>query len=186
MSVQLRLLDELAAAAMAAGETPSSVRGAAGFPAESDRIAALLFVERCGAGLDPRPFGHFLVCLVDEAAGPPPTPLAIGGIGFHGGPDEQGQVEIGYGIVPAYRGRGHASKALRLLVDRAVCLGARCLTAETEADNLASQHVLEGQGFRLEGQAFSRQSARGDTVFYQRRLLPRAAGQLTVSDGTQA
>jgi RimJ/RimL family protein N-acetyltransferase len=30
--------------------------------------------------------------------------VAIGGIGFQGGPDEAGMVEIGYNIVPEYEG----------------------------------------------------------------------------------
>lgn len=34
--------------------------------------------------------------------------VAIGGIGFHGPPDEAGMVEIGYNIIPAYEGQGYA------------------------------------------------------------------------------
>jgi [ribosomal protein S5]-alanine N-acetyltransferase len=36
------------------------------------------------------------------------TGEVIGDIGFHGPPDETGTVEIGYGIVEQYRGRGLA------------------------------------------------------------------------------
>ena len=33
----------------------------------------------------------------------------IGGVGFKGPPDEDGMVEIAYGIVPAFQGRGYAT-----------------------------------------------------------------------------
>src|SRR5438874_7532232 len=35
--------------------------------------------------------------------------VIIGDIGFLGGPDETGAVEIGYSIVPAYRNHGYAT-----------------------------------------------------------------------------
>jgi RimJ/RimL family protein N-acetyltransferase len=39
------------------------------------------------------------------------TGEVIGDIGFHGPPDETGTVEIGYGIVEQYRGRGLAGES---------------------------------------------------------------------------
>src|SRR4051812_17515003 len=38
--------------------------------------------------------------------------LAVGGIGFFGPPDADGAVEVGYGLVPAARGRGLAGAPL--------------------------------------------------------------------------
>src|SRR5688572_28332655 len=35
----------------------------------------------------------------------------VGDCGTHGGPDEQGSVEIGYGLAQPYRGRGYATEA---------------------------------------------------------------------------
>jgi RimJ/RimL family protein N-acetyltransferase len=73
--------------------------------------------------------------------------LAVGGIGFHG-PPADGEVEIGFDLIPAARGAGYATEALRLLsasalrhVDVVVCT--------TEPDNVASQRVMERAGFTL-------------------------------------
>lgn len=146
MSVQLRPLDEPAAQAVIAGGCPPGRSCAPDYPADGDRIAARLLLERLAAGVDPRPFGGFLVCLE-------PDDLVIGGIGFHGGLDASGRVEIGYGIVPSQQGRGHATQALGLLIATARLLGAKVLLAETESGNLASQAVLGHQNFVRLGNA---------------------------------
>jgi ribosomal-protein-alanine N-acetyltransferase len=41
----------------------------------------------------------------------------VGGIGFHGKPNEFGQVELGYGVEPQYRRQGYASEAALALID---------------------------------------------------------------------
>ena len=140
MSVELRLLDEPAAQAIIAGQCPADLKCAQDYPADGDRIAARLFLERVSAGVDPRPYGGFLVCLQ-------PYGLVIGGIGFHGEVDESGRVEIGYGIVPSQQGRGYATQALGLLIGTARSLGARVLIAETESGNTASRAVLDHHNF---------------------------------------
>ncbi|TMB82880.1 MAG: GNAT family N-acetyltransferase [Chloroflexi bacterium] len=38
-----------------------------------------------------------------------------GTINFHGGPDERGMVEVGYVLLPRFRGRGYAIEAVRAL-----------------------------------------------------------------------
>ena len=69
---------------------PAGFRCAPDYPAEGDRIAAGLFLERCAAGADPRPFGAYLVCSgqppIDIGVAADPA-LVIGGIGFHGRSD---------------------------------------------------------------------------------------------------
>jgi RimJ/RimL family protein N-acetyltransferase len=45
--------------------------------------------------------------------------LAVGRAGYHGAPDVDGMVEVGYGIDPAFRRRGYARAALVALIDRA-------------------------------------------------------------------
>jgi RimJ/RimL family protein N-acetyltransferase len=75
--------------------------------------------------------------------------VVVGDIGFHGPPDPAGSVEIGYNVVPAWQGRGVATKACAAIVQQAWQDGAVLVTAETEADNVASQTVLARNGFRL-------------------------------------
>jgi RimJ/RimL family protein N-acetyltransferase len=52
--------------------------------------------------------------LVDEDSGD-----VVGAGGFHAAPDENGMVEVGYGVDPAYRRRGYARAALVAMIDRA-------------------------------------------------------------------
>jgi len=42
---------------------------------------------------------------------------AIGSVGFHGPPDDQGRLVIGCSIAPSHRGRGLAAEALRAMID---------------------------------------------------------------------
>ena len=71
----------------------------------------------------------------------------IGDLCFKG-PPQQDEVEIGYGISPAWQGQGYATEAVKAAMDWAfVQTGVTFVTAETEADNGASQRVLEKIGF---------------------------------------
>ena len=74
----------------------------------------------------------------------------VGDVGFHGPPAGSGAVvvEIGYAVVPELRGRGVATRAVGLLLDRAWRDGASRVLAETDDDNAASQAVLVRTGFR--------------------------------------
>ncbi len=64
------------------------------------------------------------------------------------GIDEFGSTEIGYGIAEDHQGCGYATEAVSALVDWALNQpGVSCVTAETEASNIASQRVLEKSGF---------------------------------------
>ena len=71
--------------------------------------------------------------------------LAVGTIGPLG-PPEDGEVEVGYGLVAAARGRGLATEALRALLTEtdAAGVGVRCAV---RPDNGASLRVLAGCGF---------------------------------------
>jgi RimJ/RimL family protein N-acetyltransferase len=75
------------------------------------------------------------------------TGLCIGGIGFKGGLDATGAVEIGYGIAPSRQGQGFMTEAVARVCDLAREAGALSVTAETDAANSASQRVLEKCGF---------------------------------------
>ena len=52
--------------------------------------------------------------LWDDAAG-----LPVGKAGFHGAPDADGMVEVGYAVDPALRRRGYARAALETMIARA-------------------------------------------------------------------
>jgi RimJ/RimL family protein N-acetyltransferase len=81
---------------------------------------------------------------------------AVGDMGFHGPPDDQQQLVIGYQVVPAAKGRGIATAGCAQLVELAWSAGARRLLASTAAVNRASQSVLRHNGFVSEdGRSFS-------------------------------
>lgn len=73
----------------------------------------------------------------------------VGSIGFKGGPDDDGMVEIGYSVVPEEQGNGIATEMTDALTKWAL-RHARVtrVEAETVEANRASQRVLEKIGFR--------------------------------------
>ena len=63
-----------------------------------------------------------------------------------------GTAEIGYGILPDFQNRGYATEAVKAVTDWALSQpNVNTITAETEADNLASQKVLLNCGFLATG-----------------------------------
>jgi len=76
--------------------------------------------------------------------------VVVGDIGFHGPPGDETPrtVEIGYGLVPHWRGLGVATRACALILEMAWADGAEVVVAETVPANLASQRVLLNNGFR--------------------------------------
>ncbi len=78
--------------------------------------------------------------------------LIIGDVGFHGPPSEEGVVEIGYSIAPAYRRRGYATEAAHAIVDWARRQhGVSAVVAGCAQDNEASIRTLRRLGFRETG-----------------------------------
>lgn len=76
----------------------------------------------------------------------------IGGIGFKGNPDQNGIVEIGYGIDEAYQGNGYATEAVAGIVRWALKKKeVRLITAQTDPDNIISQKVLLNNNFVRDG-----------------------------------
>src|SRR5439155_16197669 len=79
--------------------------------------------------------------------------LVIGSAGFKGPPDEEGGVEIAYGIVPAFQGRGYATEAAQALVAYAFGSGrVRLVRAHTAPTANASTRVLTKCGFDFVGE----------------------------------
>ena len=76
----------------------------------------------------------------------------IGSAGFKDLPDLQGQVELGYGLIPAYHGHGYATEATRALVAHALAHpGVARVFAECEDTNYPSQRVLARLGMARVG-----------------------------------
>ncbi|MGH7023637.1 MAG: GNAT family N-acetyltransferase, partial [Caulobacteraceae bacterium] len=58
------------------------------------------------------------------------------------------RVDVSYWVFPAFRRRGYAGRALRLLGEAALAVqGVDRLEAHIDADNPASRRVAEGAGF---------------------------------------
>ncbi|CCH51359.1 GCN5-related N-acetyltransferase [Fibrisoma limi BUZ 3] len=71
---------------------------------------------------------------------------------FKGEPDETGTVEIGYGTYPAFQRLGYMSEMVSgLLAWAKQQSDIRRVVADTDVENVASQKVLEKNGFRLFG-----------------------------------
>jgi ribosomal-protein-alanine N-acetyltransferase len=77
------------------------------------------------------------------------APTLVGLGGFKGSPSPDGVVEIGYAIAPAFRGRGLATGAVVLMVERAFAdVGVRAVDAHTLGHDNPSTRVLQKTGFR--------------------------------------
>ncbi|MFF9673780.1 GNAT family N-acetyltransferase [Streptomyces eurythermus] len=112
-----------------------------GGPYEGTREAAGFMLKAYRTGVHRPEFGVFT--LVRRADG-----RAIGGMGFHSAPDEEGRVEIGYDLAESARGNGYATEALRALAEWALAREeVRTLFATIEPANTASQAVVTRAGF---------------------------------------
>jgi RimJ/RimL family protein N-acetyltransferase len=77
----------------------------------------------------------------------PERELAVGRAGFHGPPDADGMVEVGYSIDPRFRRQGYARAALRALIARAEAEpGVRTFRATISPDNIASRDLVLAHG----------------------------------------
>jgi ribosomal-protein-alanine N-acetyltransferase len=93
-----------------------------------------------------------LYYLAEALRHPGDRPRLVGLAGYKGGPDAQGIVEIGYGIVPESRRLGFASEAVRTLLATAFAdARVRAVVAHTLPDLVASIGVLRATGFTFDG-----------------------------------
>lgn len=133
---------------VAAFENLMGVRAGDGlrdFFVSGDVSADWLMLLRSASGADPWVFG-FAVVHRDEG-------LVIGVASFKGPPDEDGVVEIAYGIVPSHAGQGYATEAATALVQFAVERVDVCtIRAHTRLDGHASMRVLAKCGFHRLGE----------------------------------
>ncbi|MBV1850865.1 GNAT family N-acetyltransferase [Catellatospora sp. NEAU-YM18] len=124
-------------ASMIADGQPRDPRWAPDFPFAGDQDTARMYL-RAGA-----PGGLWVPYAIQVRD----SGLFVGGVGYHGAPDEHGTVEIGYGLAESARGHGYASEAASALVEAAAAAGARRVVAELEFDNPPSAAVLARLGF---------------------------------------
>ncbi|NEC66754.1 GNAT family N-acetyltransferase [Streptomyces sp. SID9727] len=127
---------------VAAGSPPAGARWAPGYPSPGERGAASRFLTTCADTGDPTPFCSYEIRLRADG-------VVIGGIGFHGAPDDRGSVTIGYGLVESARGRGYASEALRAMLLFAREQGVSRVRGDADTGNIPSQRVMTAAGMRL-------------------------------------
>ena len=110
--------------------------------------AALLGILPVQAGMRDGEERHTAWAIIDRE-----TTMVIGDIGFHGPPDAEGLIEVGYSVEPAWRRRGMTGEALAGLlawVEREP--GVTGVVARCAPDNVPSIRLLEAHGFRRAGE----------------------------------
>lgn len=77
----------------------------------------------------------------------------IGTVGYKGPPDENGMIEVGYGILPEFLCKGYATEATKALIERAFAIDevTRAI-AETLPELAPSIRVMEKCGMQFVGE----------------------------------
>lgn len=111
------------------------------FPDDIDREVAQRFLELHTLGVGPEyPFGPFVI---HDLA----TDLVVGSIGAHGNPIN-GEVEIGYDVVPSERRRGIATASIRSFAALLSAEpGVQVIVARVARHNAPSARALVAAGF---------------------------------------
>lgn len=104
-------------------------------------------LARAFAATEPDPWLHgFRIVLREDGS-------EVGHAGFKGPPNQEGIVELAYGISPSHQGRGYATEAAAALTAFArQATGVQAVQAHTKPDNDASARVLTKCGFRWIGE----------------------------------
>jgi RimJ/RimL family protein N-acetyltransferase len=92
-----------------------------------------------------------------------------GGITLHHYDEQRSRIEVGYWLLPAGRGRGIATRAVRTLADHVHSNGVARLEAVVRPENERSIRVLERLGFTREGtlrQLLRYRGGRADAYIY--------------------
>ncbi|MFN8508232.1 MAG: GNAT family N-acetyltransferase [Dehalococcoidia bacterium] len=128
------------AAAFLRGEVPVGIRSGAGYPSESTlEVADLIAGPRAAAVPG---FTSWFMTLRD-------TGETIGEAGFTPSADES-VATAGYGLSPAFEGRGYASEALAGLVAHLFAHSpVTVVRADTLVSHVASRRVMEKAGLRF-------------------------------------
>lgn len=112
-----------------------------GGPFAGTRDAAGMIVKAYESGVHRPEWGVFVLVRTEDGR-------AVGAMGFHGTPDEEGRVEVGYDLAENARGNGYATEALRALSAWALARDdLSLLFAAIERTNTPSQRVVARAGF---------------------------------------
>ena len=92
----------------------------------------------------------------------------VGSVVFHGAPDEDGVVEVGYGVEQSSQGRGYGTEATCAAVAWALSQeGVRAVTAATFAWHTASVKILQRAGLTPSG--WREHELLGEMQLFERR-----------------
>ena len=98
-------------------------------------------------------------------------PTMVGRIGFHGPPDADGVVEIGYRIDSAFRRRGFGFECAARLIEAAERVQAvSAVRASIAPENEPSLRIAERLGFRLIGEQMD--EIDGLELVFERKAIP--------------
>ena len=131
-------------------ETAGREAGATVTPGLADDLVDFLTYRLAQLDADPsiRQWLGRLMILTDDRG----ERHAIGTIGFHGPPDPQGRLEVGYRVEAPYRRQGYASEAVRAMFDWAASAhGIHRFIASISPTNEPSLRLASGFGFRETG-----------------------------------
>ena len=80
-------------------------------------------------------------------------PRLVGIAALIGRPDEEtGDVELAFGLLPEFRGRGYGSETIRALAAWAFANGAKRVIAHLDAEDVNAAHTLTKNGFADTGE----------------------------------
>jgi RimJ/RimL family protein N-acetyltransferase len=83
--------------------------------------------------------------LANEGERSPPRLVGIAAL--IGRPDEDGDVELAFGLLPEYRGRGYGGETVRALASWAFAQGASRVIAHLDAEDVHAAQTLARSGF---------------------------------------
>jgi RimJ/RimL family protein N-acetyltransferase len=95
---------------------------------------------------DPQGQGWYgWVLLANEGERTPPRLVGIAAL--VGRPDDDGDVELAFGLLPEFRGRGYGGEAVRTMSAWAFENGAKRVVAHLDAEDAYAAHTLARNGF---------------------------------------
>lgn len=127
-----------------------------------DDDAVRYTLEHLRANPDHSDWGFYYIVLPESAER---AATVIGAAGFKGPPDANGEVELGYGIIPSQQRRGFATEAVRGMTKFAFeDARVRTVVGQTIPSLAGSIGVLEKAGFDFDGEGNDPHVPEGESV----------------------